>query len=69
MLLGCAFHYTTRRVIISCFDMDPVEDMLYSSRPVFTKIISFLSERREEEGREGGMWGGKKPLLKVISDF
>lgn len=51
VLLGCASYYTTSRGIFSYFDMDPVEDMLYLSRPLFTKIVSFLSERRER-GRE-----------------
>lgn len=51
--------------------------MLYLSGPLFTKIVSFLFERREEgrkeKGREGGregVEGGKeeKPLLKESVD-
>lgn len=42
-----------KQVAVSHFHTDPVEDMLYSSRPLFANIVSFLQEKREE-GRKGG---------------
>ena len=59
-LSGPAFHQTTSRVILSHVVMDPGEDLLYLSGPLFTKTVSFLSERREEGRKEKGREGGRE---------
>jgi hypothetical protein len=64
MVLGSVFHYPTIRVITSHFDMYRVKNQLYSSRPLFTKIVSLLPERKRKEGREGGSEGGREELKK-----
>jgi hypothetical protein len=64
MVLGSVFHYPTIRVITSHFDMYRVKNQLYSSRPLFTKIVSLFPERKRKEGREGGSEGGREGGVK-----